>query len=141
MTMVIRRIFQLLNNYNFIPLYKALVRSHLDYANSVWFPYKKSQIMAVENVQRRATKQLPGLKHLAYKIRLKTLNLPTLAYRRLRGDMIEVYKILHTIYYDNEVSPKLAIYNERVTRIGNRGHILKLFAQRAQKIYGSMPSH
>ena len=36
--------------------------------------------------------------------------------------MIEVYKILHTIY-DNEVSPKLAIYNERVTRIRNRGHL------------------
>ena len=47
MTMVIRRTFQFFNNYNFIPLYKALVRSHLDYANSVWFPYKKSQIIAV----------------------------------------------------------------------------------------------
>ena len=61
MTMVIRRTFQFINNYNFVPSYNALVRSHLDYANSVCFPYKKSQIIAVENVQRRATKQLPGL--------------------------------------------------------------------------------
>ena len=46
--------------------------------------------------------------------------------------MIEVYQILHTIY-DNEVSPKLAMYNARVTIIRNRGHTLKLFAQRAQQ--------
>jgi len=41
----------------------------------------------------RATK-LMKLKHLKYKERLERLNLPTLRYRRTRGDMIEVYKIL-----------------------------------------------
>jgi len=30
--------------------------------------------------------------------RLIYLNLPTLKYRRLRGDMIEVFKITHNIY-------------------------------------------
>ena len=48
----------------------------------------------IENVQKRATKQLPGMKELPYEERFKVLNLPTLAYRRGRGDLIETYKIL-----------------------------------------------
>ena len=36
---IIRRSFQFLSQQNFIPLYKSLVRSHLDYASSVWNPY------------------------------------------------------------------------------------------------------
>jgi len=35
------------------------------------------------------------------------LKLPTLKYRRLRGDVIEVFKITHNIY-DPEVSPELS---------------------------------
>ena len=32
-----------------------------------------------------------GTKNLSYPERLKAVNLPTLAFRRLRGDMIQVY--------------------------------------------------
>lgn len=47
---------------------------------------------------RKATKQIPGFKELSYPERLRRLNLPILAYRRLSGDMIEVFKILQNIY-------------------------------------------
>jgi len=30
-------------------LYKSLVRSHLDYCNSVWTPYRKSDVVIWEN--------------------------------------------------------------------------------------------
>jgi len=46
------------------------------------------------------------------------LKLPTLKYRRLHGDMIEVFKIMHNIYTP-EVSPKLTYYPKSNTR-GNR---------------------
>jgi hypothetical protein len=65
---------------------------HLEYANSVWNPYKKKHITALENVQRRATKLIPGFKDMTYENRLRKLKLPTLAYRRKRGDMIEAFK-------------------------------------------------
>ena len=39
-----------------------------------------------------------SLKKLPYKERLLQLNLHTLKYRRLRGDIIEVYKIIHDMY-------------------------------------------
>ena len=35
---------------------------------------------------------------MSYEQRLKKLDLPTLRFRRLRGDMIEVYKLTHGIY-------------------------------------------
>ena len=52
-------------------------------------------ITALENDQHRATKLIPGYKELDYKECLKRLNLPTLSYRRLRGDIIEIYKIFN----------------------------------------------
>ena len=71
--------------------------SHFDYAVSVWDPYKIKHITDIEDLQRRATKLIPEIKKLCYPERLKKLNLPTLAYRRIRGQMIEVYKIINNI--------------------------------------------
>jgi hypothetical protein len=94
MCYIIRRSFQYLDHSTFLPLYKSLVRVHLDYASSVWAPYKVKHIEQLESVQRRATKQLPGFSNLTYPERLRRLKLPTLSYRRMiRGDMIELYKI------------------------------------------------
>ena len=53
-----------------------------------------NDILAIEKNQKRATKLVISLKKLPYKDRLMQLNLHTLKYRRLRGDMIEVYKII-----------------------------------------------
>ena len=59
----------------------------------------KKLITMIENVQRRASKMIPGLSHLSYQHRLEALKLPTLQYRRYRGDMIEMFKLPHG-YYD-----------------------------------------
>ena len=45
-------------------------------------------------IQRKATKLIPGLRDLRYEERLKECGLTTLETRRLRGDQIEVFKIL-----------------------------------------------
>ena len=54
-------------------------------------------IDAVERVQRRATKTVPGISTMTYPDRLQTLRLPSLVYRRARGDMVETYKYLHNV--------------------------------------------
>ena len=68
-----------------LSLYKSLVRSHLEYGNSVWYPYRKDDIEKLEKVQTRATKLIKKYKNLNYEEMLRLLNLPTLVYRRLRG--------------------------------------------------------
>ena len=109
---VIRRSFTTLNQHNFVPLYKPLVRSHLDYAISIWSPYKQKYKDAIKNVHRRATKQLPGMKNIPYEERLQRLKLPTLAYRRTHGDMIEVYKLLQG-KYDSDVFNIVKLHKDR----------------------------
>ena len=76
-------------------------------------PLQKGDIEAIEKVQKRATKLVISLKKLPYKERLLQLNLHTLKYRRLRGDMIEVYKIIHDMY-DRSVA--LALHRAHVDK-------------------------
>ena len=79
-------------------LFIALVRMILEYGNVVWCPYKKKPIHELEKIQRQFTKQIKGMKNLNYSDRLSALKLPSLEYRRMRGDLIETYKVLHEIY-------------------------------------------
>ena len=51
-----------------------------------------------------------------YNQRLSKLNLPSLEYRRLRGDYIEVYKILHQIYDPLTTETLLTIDSNNITR-------------------------
>ena len=126
---LLRRIFLHLDEKSFIPLYKTLVRTHLDYASSVWFPHKVKHIEMIEGVQRRATKQIPGLSDLSYEQRLRKLKLPTLKYRRHRGDMIEIYKIVSG-KYDNQASNFIKLRKDHVQRDQGRGNSKKLLVQR-----------
>ena len=63
---------------------------------------KQGDIKELEKIQKRATKLVINFKKIPYKDRLMHLKLPTLKYRRLRGDMIEVFKIMPNLY-DPEV--------------------------------------
>ena len=129
----IRRGFSYLDKVTMLRLYTSLVRPHLEYANPVWSPrFMKDKIM-IENVQRRATKMIPEIRDLPYDQRLKYLNLPTLAYRRARGDMIEAYKILNN-KYDGNVTDFLSLHRDNVNNPERvRGHSKKLYKRKYNK--------
>ena len=78
-----------------IPLYKTIVRPRLEYCIQAWRPYRKKDIDMLERVQRSATKMIQNLRNISYEMRLKECGLTTLETRRLRGDQIEVFKILN----------------------------------------------
>lgn len=150
---IIRRSFRHLTIETFIPLYKAMVRSQLDYASSIWSPHLKKLVDKIEQVQRRATKQLPGLGNLPYSERLKKLKLPTLSYRRVRGDMIELYKFTHEIY-DPEVCNCVKLLKNTNIRHSTRTNQHKIaqqrpkleirrnfFSIRASKIWNKLPDY
>ena len=72
----------------------------------------------------RATKLVQRLKNLSYKHRLKALHLHTLNYRRLRGDMIEVFKFINGIH-DMDVTETYELSNITYTR-GNSFKLKKI---------------
>ena len=76
-------------------LYFAFVRPHLEFAVSVWNPYMKMDIWRLEQVRHRATRLVPGLRRLPYEERLEVLGWTTLQDRRVRGDLIQLYKVCH----------------------------------------------
>ena len=86
---------------------------------------------------------------MSYIDRLSRLKLPTLKYRRLWGDMIEVFKISHDLY-DPNVSLNLAYHSDTITR-GNKykliNHIFHYdlrkyyFSARTVNIWNSLPNH
>ena len=103
---IIKRNFEGATENCLLNLYKTMVRPHLEYANQVWHPRRIQDIEKLEKVQRKATKVILHGKKLSYVLRLQALKLPSLVYRRIRGDMIEIYKIV-TGKHDTHCCPKL----------------------------------
>ena len=95
---IIKRSFISHEKETILTLYKSLVRPHLEYGNIIWSPFLKRQSLKIERVQRRATKLIPEIANIPYEERLKKLKLPSLKFRRLRGDLIETYKIFQGMY-------------------------------------------
>ena len=80
---------------------------------------------AVEKVQRRFMRILPGLGGMPYEDRLRELGLFSLERRRMRGDLIEVYKMLRGIHrVDSErLFPRAGM-------VATRGHRFRVLGSR-----------
>jgi hypothetical protein len=98
----------------------------------------------------RATKLIHKIKKMPYTERLKKLKLPTMKYRRLRGDMIETFKVVHG-FYDKLTSIKFEFSHTHLTHF-TRGNSFKLdkshvhydirkhfFSNRVTSIWNSLP--
>ena len=83
------------------------MRPHLEYSVHLWSPSLRKDIEIFERIQRRATKLIPSLRTYPYNVRLKKLGLQTLEVRRLRGQLIEVFKIIKG--FDHIASPILIL--------------------------------
>ena len=92
---LIRRTITYKEKQLIVPLYKAIVRPNFEYCIQARRPYRKKDIDKLERIQRRATKMIPEFRDLSYESRLLKCGLTTLEARRLRGDQIEVFKIVN----------------------------------------------
>ena len=117
---LIRRHFKHLDTESFLILYKTYVRPHLEYCIQLWCPTLVKDIDCLEQIQRRATKLVQDL---SYSERLEKLRLTTLKTRRLRGDLIETYKIITR----KECIDPQHLFTFANPPYGLRGHSLKLY--------------
>ncbi len=77
----------------------------------------KSDSKKLESIQKRTTKLAHDLKSLNYYSRLAALDFTTLETRRIRGDLIQIYKIINGI---DKVALTSGIFKEY--RYSNRRH-------------------
>ena len=101
----------------------------------VWCPYNKNNILKIEKVQQQFTKRINGMYNLSYPDRLLKLKLPSLEYRRLRGDFIETYKILNNIYDPLTTHSLLTLDPNIITR--SNGYKLEKIRTKRQP-YGTL---
>ena len=91
---LIKKSYSSRDPYTITTLYKTMVQPHLEYGNAMWGPVYIGDLHKLEKIQRGATKMIYSIKNLPYEQRLRTLKLPSLIYRRRRGDMIQMFKTM-----------------------------------------------
>ena len=123
---IIRRSFELLDSVTLPLLFKTLVRPHLEYGNIIWGPFNKEDQRLVERVQRRATRLVPDVRQLPYQDRLRKLRLPSMLYRRRRGDVIMIFMLMNGLLKMNKED-----FFQRAASASTRGHPMKVAKPRA----------
>jgi len=150
------RCANILKNFTFrsrdvlLPIFKSMVRPILEYANCAWNTELQKHKDEIESIQRSFTKNIFSVKKLSYEQRLENLKLPSLEYRRLRGDLIQTFKILRQFYDIKTVDSLFQLSNNNRLR----GHRLKLtkhhvnktqyknfFTNRIVNQWNHLPSH
>ena len=68
---IIKSNFRRIDAEDFLVIYKAYVRPHLEYCVQTWSAHLQKDILVLEKIQRSATKTVHCLKHLCCTERLK----------------------------------------------------------------------
>ena len=82
---LIRRSYSFLDIVSFKYLFISLIRSHLEYCVTVWYPLLKKDKDLIQNVLRLASKMLPRLSNLTYEERIAKIEIQSMKYRQMRG--------------------------------------------------------
>lgn len=122
MVHLLRRTFPSIDPRNFSIIYSSFVRPLLEHCTPIWLPWLKREDKSLENVQRKATKNVRALRNLTYPERLSRLKLFPLKYRRIRGCLIHTYRLLNTHTFQDLLPLSC---NSQL-----RGHSRKLFLER-----------
>ena len=147
---LILRCFVSRDSLSLTKAFKVYVRPILEYCSVVWCPHLVKDIEAIEKVQRRFTKRLPGMQSLSYFQRLRKLGIESLELRRIRNDLLFAYKIIFGLVDTNMSDFFTTKANENRP---TRGHRFKLtapttknsvrynyFSNRTMRIWNGLPA-
>ena len=130
-----------------IQFYEAFVRPHLEYAVQVWAPTARHGnwgiIMEIEDCQRQFTMITEGMGLLSYRQKLQRLRLTTLLEHRMRGDLIETFKIINGfVNYGHNMFGTNTAYRTRNFNVTSH-HLLRsahdFFNSRVIKYWNQLP--
>jgi len=125
---MVRRTLRNLDIADFRLIYKTYIRQHMEFCIQAWSPRFVKDIDVLERVQKAATNLVRMLRKYSYATRLQMIGITSLEERRLRGDMIEVYKLLT----GKEQIDYRQFFNSADTPYGLRGHEKKLAKDRSR---------
>ena len=145
---LLKRIFGRFTKQTLPRVFNTYIRPTMEYALQAWSPWLQKDIALLQRIYHRATKLVIGLQSKSYKERITSLHLLDFDYRRVRGDLILTYNILHT-----QNHPLQQLFSRRDTR-ATRTHEYSLavphsrvncrryfFAVRACFAWNSLPEH
>ena len=110
-----------------VSLFVSHVRPLLDYCSTVWNLGYRGDLVRLESVQRRWTKEILGMSGMSYLERLKYLGLYSVQGRLARADLIKIWKIFHA-----ELDIGLVDVFDRHSHENTRGHCFKLAVPRCR---------
>ncbi|KAA3680345.1 uncharacterized protein DEA37_0005827 [Paragonimus westermani] len=114
---LLKRIFGRFTRQTLPSILNTYIRPTMEYAVQVWSPWLQKDIVLLQRIYHRATKLVTGLQSKPYEERIESLKLFDFCYRRIRGDLIITYNILHT---PNHPLQKLFVQREpRISRTHN----------------------
>lgn len=117
-----------------LTLYNSLVRPLLEYCVQFWSPYYRKDIDKLERVQSRVTKMILRLRCKPYEDRLQERNLFSLSKRRMRGDLLEVFKMFKG-FVNVDVNNYFTLAQSRITRGNGYKIASKRFSSQEAKYF------
>ena len=77
-------------------VFNTYLRPTMEYGVQAWSPWLRKDSNLLQRIYHRTTKLVDGVRGLSYPERIKRLKLFDFDYRRIRGDLILLYHIIHT---------------------------------------------
>ena len=100
--MIYRRFYQHSDSHTLLKLYLTIIRPHLEYASPVWDPYHKTEVEAIESVQKFALRMSLKSWSTDYDHLLLESKLLSLKTRRSVLNLNQLYKIMKNLtHYPN----------------------------------------
>ena len=127
---LISKVFRIKSPTTTLKLYKAFVRPILDFSSVIWNPHTNRNIAKIERVQRRMCRCLPHIRSASYRSQLSIIGTHSLEARRLRYQLIILFKM-----YKSLVNVNINDFFPFVQNKRTRGHTATISAKFAKNNY------
>ena len=120
-------------------MWKTYVRPHLEHCVQTWNPVYAGDISAIEKVQDRFTRLLPQSALMTPEDRNRRLSISSHETRRLRGDLIFIYKLIDREFFTPSTEGRTRGHSKKLQSERSRNNLQKLsFAVRNVVAWNSL---